>query len=184
MSDNTLYESDAQAITRDPRAQARAATPREAAPPTSGERLHRRRRTVDPLYIDPRVIPAGFSYEWKLESVFGQPAATQMIAVRENHWKPVPASRHPELALQGDTLIRRPGTILMERPMYLTEEAQMEDMQQALEPVQHMEEIMYGTKPGEMTRDHPSVRRVSSVRQQYAPGDPINEGAAGLSAEP
>jgi hypothetical protein len=47
-----------------------------------------------------------------------------------------------------------------------------------------MEEIMYGTKPGEMTRDHPSVRKNSYVRQQYAPGPPVHEDDGGMSAEP
>ena len=52
----------------------------------------------------------------------------------------------------------------------------MEDLTEALKPVQQMEEIMYGNKPGEMTRDHPSVRKIAAVRQQWSPGDPIPEG--------
>jgi hypothetical protein len=185
MSDNTLYQSDAQAVTRDPRAAPRQSAPREAAPPTNGgERLRRRRSTVDPFYVDPRIIPPGFSYEWKRRDVFGQPDETHWIEMRENHWKPVPASRHPELAGQNASIIERKGTVLCERPTYLSDEAQMEDLQKALAPVQHMEEIMYGTKPGELTRDHPSVRKLPGVRQQWAPGEPIEEGHAGLSAEP
>jgi hypothetical protein len=162
----------------------RQAQSARATAPTSGERLTRRRRTADPFAFDQRVIPAGFSYEWKRESVHGQPDNENMRNMRENHWKPVPASRHPELAIEGDTIIRRGGTILMERPKYLTEEAQMEDLQEALNPVQQMEEIMYGTKPGEFTRDHPSVRKVSKVRQKWAADDPGGEEGGGLSAEP
>ena len=182
--DNALYQSEAQAVQRDPRARARDAAPREVAPPTSGERIRRRRRTADPFSFDQRIIPTGFSYEWKRESVFGEPDTTHMIEMRENHWKPVPASRHPELAMMGDTVIRRGGTVLCERPKYLTEEAQMEDLSEALKPVQHMEEVMYGTPPGQLTRDHPSVRKVAGVRQQWAPGEPVNEGGDGLSSEP
>ena len=144
------------------------AAPREATPATSGARLTRRRRTADPFSFDQRIIPAGFSYEWKRESVFGEPDTTHMIEMRENHWKPVPASRHPELAMMGDTVIRRGGTVLCERP----------------KPVQQMEEVMYGTKPGELTRDHPSVRRIAGVRQQWSPGEPVNESGEGLSSEP
>ena len=40
--DNTLYQSEAQAVQRDPRARARDAAPREVAPPTTGERLRPR----------------------------------------------------------------------------------------------------------------------------------------------
>lgn len=176
------YESDARAVERTARPNARQASARPPAP-TSGERLTRRRRTADPFAFDQRLVPAGISYEWKRESVHGKPDAEHQINLRENHWKPVPASRHPELAFEGDSVIRRGGTILMERPKYLTEEAQMEDLQGALDPVQQMEETMYGTKPGEFTRDHPSVRKVSKVRQQWAATDPGGDGE-GLSAEP
>lgn len=183
MSDDTSYRSEARAVERPMRSDPRG-VPGRAPPPASGERLTRRRRTADPLAIDPRIIPQGMSYEWKRESMFGKPDGEHQIALRENHWRAVPASRHPELAQQGDEVIRRRDTILMERPKYLTEEAQMEDLTEAMAPVQGMEEIMYGTKPGEMTRDHPSVRRNSYVRQQYAPGAPVHEGDDGMSAEP
>ncbi len=175
MSENHVYQSDAQAVQRDPRAQTRDAPTRQAMPPTSGERLRRTRRTADPLHFDQRIVPVGFSYEWKCDDVLGQPNTTHMIGLRENHRRVVPASRHPELAYAGASEIRRPGLVLMERPKYLTEEAQMEDLGLALEPVQHMEEVMYGTKPGQLTRDHPSVRKLPGVRQQWSPGEPVNE---------
>jgi hypothetical protein len=183
MSDKILYETEAKAVQRDPRANVRATAPREAIAPTSGERLHRRRRNSNPFEIG-NLAPPGFTYEWKREEVYGQKDTTHWIEMRENHWRPVPAARHPELAVGGDTIIKRGGTILCERPKYLTEEAQMEQLQDALDPVQNMQEIMYGSKPGQLTRDHPSVRRVASVRQQFAPGEPVNEGAEGLSSEP
>ncbi len=175
----TGYESEAKAVQRDPRAAARTAPARQAAPPTTGERLVRRRRTADPFAFDQRIIPHGVSYEWKRESVFGEQDVPHKIEMRENHWRAVPASRHPELAVGDDSVIRRGGTVLCERPKYLTEEAQMEDIGEALKPIQGLEQIMYGTKPGELTRDHPSVRKVSSVRQQWAPGPPVEEAGGG-----
>lgn len=185
VSDNTLYQSDARTTGRDTRANPRAgAQASRAQTPTGGERLTRRRRTQDPFYVDPRVIPQGMSYEWKRQSIFGQPDNEHWIGLRENHWKPVPAERHPELAVAGESVIKRGGTVLCERPKYLTEEAALEDIGEGLKPVQHMEEVMFGTKPGEMTRNHPSVRRISAVRQQYAPGEPVTEAGDGLSAEP
>lgn len=155
-----------------------------AAPPTTGPRLTRRRRTANPLDFDQRIIPTGMSYEWKRESLLGKPDGEHQIGLRENHWRPVPASRHPELAQQGEEVIRRRDTILMERPGYLTEEAQMEDLSEAIRPVQGMEEIMYGTKPGELTRDHPSVRNISRVNQKWAKDDPFTHNDGGMSAEP
>lgn len=167
---NIIYESEAQGTSRPARASAREATPRQAVAPTSGERLHRRRRTTDVFYVDPRIIPPGMSYEWKRESIFGQKDNEHWIGLRENHWTPVPAARHPELAAKGETAIRRSGTVLCERPSYLTDEARMEDIQEGLRPVQQKEELLYGGKPGEFTRDHPSVRRIAGIKQEYGPG--------------
>ena len=182
--DTTSYRSEARAVQRPMRSDPRG-VPGRAAPPASGERLTRRRRTADPLYIDPRIIPPGMSYEWKRESLFGKPDGSHQIGLRENHWRAVPAERHPDLAEDGQSVIRKGDTILMERPKYLTEEAQMEDLSEAMGRVQSMEEIMYGTKPGQFERDHPEVRKRSYVRQQYAPGAPATEaGDDGLSAEP
>ena len=181
------YESEARAAQRDPRAPLREAAPRQAAPPTDGPRLHRRRRVENPLHIDPRIIPSHMSYEWKRVELLGKPDGEHMVGLRENHWRAVPAARHPELAGAGDTIIRRGDVVLHERPKYLTDEAHMEDLQEGLRPVQQMEEVMFGTKPEELTRDHPSVRRISKVNQRYAAADPYGAapgGDDGLSSEP
>lgn len=179
--DNTSYRSEA--LERPSRPDPRG-VPGRVVPPTTGQRLTRRRRTANPLDFDQRIIPAGMSYEWKRESLLGKPDGEHQIALRENHWRPVPAARHPELAQQGEEVIRRRDTVLMERPKYLTEEAQMEDLSEAMAPVQAMDEIMYGTKPGEMTRNHPSVRNASKVNQKWAADDPFGDPSGGLSAEP
>lgn len=186
MSDqNILHDREPRAIDREPRPDPRGAALRAPAP-TSGQRLTRRRRTADPFHIDPSIIPKGWSYEWKRASVHGQPDNEHMINLRENHWTPVPAERHPSLAAAGDSTIRRQGSMLMERPKYLTDEAQMEDMQAAMAPVQKMEEVMFGTPANQLPRDHPSVRKIAGVRQTWAPGEgPGGEdGTTGLSAEP
>lgn len=187
MSEKIVYESEARGgVQRDERAPTRGLSGR-APTPGNGPRLTRRRRTQDILYFDPRIVPPGMSYEWKRDSgVFGAPDSAHMTNLRENHWVPVPGARHPELALNGDTLIRRGDVTLCERPKYLTEEATMEDIHEAMGPIQRMEEVMYGTQPGHMTRDHPSVKQQSYVRQQYSPGTPITEGSedGGMVADP
>lgn len=180
MPERIVYESDARAVERDPRAQPREASVRTAEAPASAERLTRRRRVEDPLYFDQRIVPPGMSYEWKRQEVLGRPDKAHWIGLRENHWSPVPAARHRDLAVGDENEIRRGDVILCERPKYLTDEAKMEDMTEALKPVQGLDEIMYGTKPDQMTRDHPSVRRASFVKRTFAPGDPED----GLSSEP
>ena len=87
MSDNTLYETEPRAVERPARpAPRQAATSLRAPAPPGGERLTRRRRTQDPFYIDPSIIPPGISYEWKRQSVFGQPDNEHWFGLRENHW--------------------------------------------------------------------------------------------------
>jgi hypothetical protein len=190
MSDSRLYESEARAPQRDtrPAAVPRQAETRQAAPPTEGPvpgegRLHRRRHTSDVLFIPKGVIPPGLSYEWKRASVFNQPDTEHQIGLRENHWTAVPADRHPELAAAGETVIRRGGLLLMQRPKYLTDEAQMEDINEALRPIAVTEEKLYGTPEGEFTRNHPSVRQHARINQQFAPGPPINDDGT-LGSEP
>jgi hypothetical protein len=184
MSDPTGYQSEARAPLRAPGSAPRQAMPRQALPTNGEPRLTRKRRTLDPFFVDKRLWPPGMSYEWKAESIYGQPNGTHMIEMRENHWTPVPASRHPELAAAGDTVIRRGGTILCERPSYLTDEAKFEDIQEAMRPLQAKEELLFGTPAGQLTRDHSSVRGYAGVRVQHSPGAPIDEGGEGMYSEP
>lgn len=171
MPERPTYESEARAVEREQTQSIRGGDVRAPAP-TSGERLHRRRRTADPLYFDKKIVPGGMSYEWKRDSLLGRPESRHWIGLRENHWSPVPPERHPEMAVEGESVIRVGDVVLCERPKYLTDEAKMEDMQEALHPVQQVEEVMYGDRANEMTRNHPSVRKSSFVKQEFAPGTP------------
>jgi|SRR5215469_9287301 len=160
----------------------REATPRQAMPPTNGDRLHRRRRSTNIHEFPLSIIPKGMTYEWKRLAVYGKPDSSHQINLRENHWSPVPASRHPEYAEDGETVITRGGAdILMERPEYLTAEAQMEDINEALRPIQVTEEKLYGIpenqNPNQFSRNHPSVRKVAGITQEWAPGAPITDGS-------
>lgn len=165
------------------RAQAREEA-RDPAREPEGERLYRRRsRTADALHIDPNIIPDGFSYEWKSESIAGKPMASHMNELRENHWAPVPAERHPQLAATGEgKYIRRDGLVLMERPAYLTDEAVAEDYEIAQGEVMKKEEQVGrpSTPAGTMTRDHPSVRRSSYLVKER---EPIRRGALRAESE-
>lgn len=72
------------------------------------------------LYIPPELIPRGMRYEWKAETVMGQPIPSLSLNLRMG-WAPVPSDRHPELGAplmkgrEPDPLIRRGGLILCER---------------------------------------------------------------------
>ncbi len=181
MPENIFYESEARGSSRPAKPKPREANPRQSSLPTDGPRLHRRRRVSNQLYVDPRIIPEGYTYEWKAESIYGQPNTEHMVELRENHWRAVPASRHPELAAAGDTVIRRAGTVLHERPSYLTEEAQMEQIEDSLKPLRQKEELMYGTPPSH-PNSLPRDKR-GYINRVYSPSDPPVEFEDGTYSE-
>lgn len=132
--------------------------------------VRRRRRTDDKFYFDPKKIPDGWSYEWKREYCYGKLDIDHQVNLRENHWTPVPASRHPELMPIGaEGAITKDGMVLMERPLYLTEEAREEDLYWAHDQVARNQSANQQTPDGNFTRDHPSVHRVSRTKRSYAP---------------
>lgn len=98
-----------------------------------GEVLTRKRvGGIDPFYIDPAMIPDGWTYQWNAISIVGNQEilADQNLRMVENGWRPVPASRHPGLF----TPVGHQGSIIRgqqrldERPIQLTEEAREEEI--------------------------------------------------------
>ena len=111
---------------------------------------------TDDFYIDPSVIPDGWSYEWKMHTVFGKEDPSYSIALARKGWEPVETSRHPEMMATGNTekLITRKGMILMERPMELTEEAKRIEQRRARLQVKTKEEQLSTAKSGEFERNN------------------------------
>lgn len=140
---------------------------------TNQKRLYRQRRTDDPMYINPNWIPDDMSWEWKRETVVGQPDESHQINLRENHWKAVDATRLPQMVSAGATgPIRRMGQVLMERPKYLTDEARQEDLDIANNNVRDRESSLGATPAGQFTRNHPSVHnkamRLNKTREAFS----------------
>ncbi len=76
------------------------------------------------LHLNTKDIPEGMVYSWITESILGEPQLTNVQSSFQNYWRPVPASRHPDLAAPDiggsfsnvdKNIIRRGGCILMER---------------------------------------------------------------------
>jgi hypothetical protein len=83
---------------------------------------------VDEFYIDPSIIPEGWSYEWKRESIYGQKDDTYQLSLRQSGWEPVPYSRHRGKFAEGTgNTIERKGMLLMERPAVITDEMRRKD---------------------------------------------------------
>ena len=111
---------------------------------------------VDKFYIDPKLIPDGWSYEWKTYTVLGKENPSYQVAMAHMGWEAVPRSRHPELMpinYQGET-IEREGMILMERPLEITQEAKARDLRLARAQVRGKEEQLGGAPAGQFERDN------------------------------
>jgi hypothetical protein len=160
--------------------------PAKAPPPTTREEDPRTRAArraaelrehrgslddgVDKFYIDPTIIPDGWSYEWKNHTILGQPNPSYEVNMARAGWEPVPRTRHPELMPEnyaGNTIIRD-GQILMERPLEITKEAVERDKRAAKAQMQGKEAQLAGAPPGTFDRDNKGTP-LASIKKSYEP---------------
>lgn len=125
---------------------------------------------LDEFYIDPRIIPEGWSYEWKMNTVLGQPNPAYQVQLQRMGWDCVPAERHPEMMPTGDrhSTIERKGMVLMERPADLTEEAKNIETRKARRQMQSKQEQLGQAKPGEFERNNKDTALVK-IKTGYEP---------------
>lgn len=156
VSDSGTDDSDPRS-----RAAARAAQLREHLGEGLGE-------GIDEFYIDPAIIPDGWSYEWKRETVLGQPDPSYQVALASRGWEPVPANRHPQLVPPGWTgkHIPRKGCLLMERPKEITEEVRAQDNRRAREQVRQKEVQLGAAPPGTFERDNKG-NPMATIKRSY-----------------
>ena len=153
----------------DASAAAREEDPRARAARRAAElREHGSLDEVDKFYIDPRIIPDGWSYEFRTHTVLGKEDPSYAVNLARKGWEPVPRSRHPELMpdnYAGETILRD-GQILMERPLEITQEAMVRDRQIARDQVRGKEEQLGATPPGQFGRDNKGVP-LASIRKSF-----------------
>lgn len=125
---------------------------------------------TDKFYIDPRIIPPGWSYEWKMHTVLNQESPAYQVEISRAGWEPVTAHRHPEMMpdnYKGMT-IDRDGMRLMERPAEITESAKARELRKAREQVGHKEAQLKGSGSGEFQRDNKGDSLVK-IKKSYEP---------------
>ncbi len=117
----------------------------------------------DDFYIDPALIPPGWTYEWKRILVAGAADPGYEVQIARAGFEPVPVSRHPEMMpmnWKGMT-IERSGLLLMERPAEITQIARERELRIARAQVQQKEAQLNSAEPGHFERankDQPLVR--------------------------
>jgi hypothetical protein len=125
---------------------------------------------TDEFYIDPNIVPEGWSYEWKRKMLLGAEDPSYWVHLTRMGWEPVPVNRDAGHAAMmpanwpGATIERR-GMILMERPAEVVEEARRIEQKRAKDQVRAKEAQLAGTPEGTLTRDHEKAR--PSIKKSF-----------------
>lgn len=122
----------------------------------------------DKYYIDPKIIPDGWSYEWKMNTVMGAEQPAYQVQLAQAGWDPVPASRHLELmpiGWNGNTIDRN-GMRLYERPEVITRESRERDASLANKQLRDKEQQLAGAPPGTFERDNKG-ERLATIKKTY-----------------
>ncbi len=125
---------------------------------------------TDDFYIDPRIIPDGWSYEWKRHTTLGAQDPSYAVSIAQRGWEAVPASRHPELMPDnyvGGT-IERKGMILMVRPLEITNEVRALELRKAREQVGQKEQQLKGMPAGPNSPFEPRGNKIDRSYETIA----------------
>ncbi len=109
---------------------------------------------IDEFAFDMRVIPDGWTYEWRTHTVQGKEDPSYAVQLDMKGWQPVPVQRHPEMMpkdYSGSTIVRK-GMMLMERPKEITDRARMLEKRKALDQVRIKEDQLRSAPPGTFER--------------------------------
>lgn len=118
---------------------------------------------TDEFYIDPHMVPEGWTYEWKRKLLLGAEDPSYTVQLLRMGWEPVPLNRdrdHQAMMPSNwpHNTIERKGMILMERPSEVVEEARRIEQKKARDQVRAKEQQLSGAPDGQFTRDHAQVR--------------------------
>ena len=125
----------------------------------------------DKFKFDLSIVPPGWTYEWRMNTVLGKTDPSYEISLRQRGWEAVPANRHPEmmpLGYQGGT-IDREGMRLMERPAEISDEARDNEKREARELVRGKEEQFTRNPAGDNSpfeRDNKG-KSLNSIKKSY-----------------
>jgi hypothetical protein len=156
--------------------------PRERAAKRAAEILEHRGNMDegdDEFFIDQRVVPDGWSYEWKRHTILGAEDPSYQVHLARGGWEAVPAYRHPEMMPGGwkGNNIERKGMLLMERPAEITDASKAMELRKARDQVRQKEVQLHGSPAGEnspFAKDNkgaPLVKIAKSYERMPIPSD-------------
>ena len=126
----------------------------------------------DKYHIDQSVIPDGWVYQWKRNTVYNKEDPQYRTIIDRGGWTNVPTERHPELMPPGSTdkFIHLDGLMLMERPKVVDDKVRARDHMAARNQVRAKEEQLASAPAGTFERGtHPGAP--VTVKKGYSPVD-------------
>jgi hypothetical protein len=147
-------------------------SPRERATRKAAElRSHRDGNLddgTDEFFVEPGVIPDGWTYEWKTKTILGAEDPAHQVKLARDGWEAVPASRHPEMMPAGyaGVEITRKGMVLMERPSEITEEVRQIELRRARLQVRAKEEQLSASPAGQFERSNKG-NEMAKIKKGY-----------------
>lgn len=122
---------------------------------------------VDKYYVDPALVPPGWSYEWKRKLLLGKEDPSYDVNLTRGGWEAVPARRHPEMMPKGKySTIERDGMILMERPLVLTQDARDIEKKRARQQVKFKEDQLSAAPAGTFERTNKN-QPLAQIKKSY-----------------
>lgn len=115
--------------------------------------------------------PDGWTYEWKVKTIYNWEHMQHQVNLARNGWEPVPADRHDGLYMpkgyKGN--IEYGGQVLMERDARLTAQARQLERRSANRQLMDSKNLAAGVKSGITDFDHPEAQRRSGVKSERMP---------------
>jgi hypothetical protein len=124
----------------------------------------------DELALDAIVVPDGWTYEWKRQTVYGKSDPAYDTKLARTGWEPVPAERHPAMMPKGARgEIIRDGLVLMERPKMITDRVRKIMYERARNAVRMKEQQLNEAPQGTFQRVDEAGRPTARIKTSHSP---------------
>lgn len=151
--------SDREEPRADPRGELREESPQARAERRAAEILEHLGdidQGSDRFYVNPDLVPPGWTYEWKRKTVLGKEDPAYDVQVAGTGWEAVPLARHRQFMPEGfqGQIIERDGMVLMERPAAITNKIKAMDVARAAQQVRDKEAQLTAAPKDHFGRDN------------------------------
>jgi len=125
---------------------------------------------TDEFFVHPSMVPPGFEYQWKRDTVLGQEDPAYNVQTALAGWEPVPADRHPEFMPRGSKskTIDRKGMRLYEIPKVVANDMRDRELRKARNQVR-VKEAQLNSAPQDQFERDADPRTLASVKKSYSP---------------